>query len=89
MKPAWFEIEDIPYAQMWSDDVLWFPLMLKGSKFSGYFLFKGLHKIVKYKLDKVDKIDYWYISVQKLCEEKFVWQWAKSCDGISGNALFK
>lgn len=58
MKPAWFDVKDIPFTQMWSDDVLWFPLMLKGSKFKGYFLFKGLHEILKYTLDEVDKIDY-------------------------------
>ncbi|KAK7111349.1 oxidized purine nucleoside triphosphate hydrolase-like isoform X2 [Littorina saxatilis] len=58
MRPAWFDIQDIPFKKMWSDDVLWFPLMLKGSKFKGYFLFKGLHDILKYKLDEVDKIEY-------------------------------
>ncbi|XP_076456795.1 oxidized purine nucleoside triphosphate hydrolase-like [Babylonia areolata] len=58
MKPQWFDIKDIPFSQMWSDDVYWFPLMLKGSKFKGHFYFKGLHEILRYKLDEVDKIDY-------------------------------
>ncbi|KAL8619237.1 hypothetical protein ACOMHN_050018 [Nucella lapillus] len=58
MRPQWFDIKDIPFSQMWSDDKHWFPLMLKGSKFKGYFYFKGLHDILRYKLDEVDKIEY-------------------------------
>ncbi len=32
MKPAWFPYEDIPYRDMWPDDVYWLPLVLKGKK---------------------------------------------------------
>jgi 8-oxo-dGTP diphosphatase/2-hydroxy-dATP diphosphatase len=56
MRPQWFDIEDIPFAQMWADDKYWFPLMLKGSAFKGYFLFKGLHDILNYKLDEVEMV---------------------------------
>ena len=38
-KPLWVEEERIPYEQMWADDILWIPHMLKGEAFSGRFLF--------------------------------------------------
>ncbi|MFC7337116.1 8-oxo-dGTP diphosphatase [Haloferula chungangensis] len=38
-KPRWFRLEDIPYSQMWSDDVHWIPLMLSDRTFLGRFAF--------------------------------------------------
>ncbi|CAF1642628.1 unnamed protein product, partial [Didymodactylos carnosus] len=29
MKPQWFDINALPYDQMWQDDVLWYPYYLK------------------------------------------------------------
>lgn len=39
MKPEWFEINHIPYKEMWPDDIYWLPLFLKGQKFKGKFTF--------------------------------------------------
>jgi 8-oxo-dGTP diphosphatase/2-hydroxy-dATP diphosphatase len=39
MKPQWFNIEKIPFAEMWPDDIHWFPLFLAGKKFTGRFRF--------------------------------------------------
>lgn len=39
MRPQWFGIENIPFKEMWSDDIYWFPLFLSGKKFKGKFLF--------------------------------------------------
>jgi 8-oxo-dGTP diphosphatase len=39
--PHWFHVEQIPYAEMWADDFLWVPLLLRGEKFRGRFLFDG------------------------------------------------
>lgn len=39
MEPRWFMVDEIPFKQMWSDDVYWFPYFLKGKKFRGRFLF--------------------------------------------------
>ena len=39
MKPQWFALGEIPYAQMWQDDQLWVPLVLKGKKVQGTFTF--------------------------------------------------
>lgn len=38
MKPQWFHVDEIPFMQMWSDDLYWMPLFLKGKKFKGRFL---------------------------------------------------
>jgi len=35
MRPQWFDIADIPYAQMWPDDEFWLPLLLGGKFFQG------------------------------------------------------
>lgn len=35
MSPRWFHINDIPYDEMWADDILWLPHLLEGRKFSG------------------------------------------------------
>ncbi len=39
MKPEWFDVDKIPYDQMWSDDIYWLPMLLDGKKFKGKFLF--------------------------------------------------
>ena len=53
MRPKWFNITDIPLEQMWPDDSIWFPYMLKGIKFRGYFLYRGEKTIVMHKIDEV------------------------------------
>ncbi len=39
--PIWMPTERIPYDQMWEDDELWLPLVLRGRQFSGRFIFDG------------------------------------------------
>jgi 8-oxo-dGTP diphosphatase/2-hydroxy-dATP diphosphatase len=39
MRPEWFDLDKIPFEQMWSDDEHWFPYMLKDIKFTGSFHF--------------------------------------------------
>jgi hypothetical protein len=39
MKPEWFEISEIPYTQMWEDDIIWLPRMLSGEKVEYSFYF--------------------------------------------------
>jgi len=47
----WFRIEDIPYDEMWADDVHWLPYLLEGKRVSGTFWFdeKG-EKLVRHEL---------------------------------------
>jgi 8-oxo-dGTP diphosphatase/2-hydroxy-dATP diphosphatase len=39
MRPQWFTVDEIPFGQMWSDDVYWLPLFLKGLRFKGRLMF--------------------------------------------------
>ncbi len=39
MAPAWYDIADIPYGDMWQDDTYWLPLVLAGDKVTGTFTF--------------------------------------------------
>ena len=37
--PIWFNKDQIPYNEMWEDDIFWVPKMLDGKPFYGRFLF--------------------------------------------------
>jgi 8-oxo-dGTP diphosphatase len=39
--PLWFNIDHLPFHEMWEDDKLWLLQVLKGKAFRGYFLFEG------------------------------------------------
>jgi 8-oxo-dGTP pyrophosphatase MutT (NUDIX family) len=39
MRPEWFSFEGIPFKRMWQDDSHWLPLVLKGKKLRGRFVF--------------------------------------------------
>lgn len=39
MKPQWFRHSEIPFSEMWPDDIHWLPLVLAGKKVEGEFHF--------------------------------------------------
>jgi len=39
--PIWTDIEQIPYSEMWADDIHWLPGVIRGGAFRGYFHFDG------------------------------------------------
>ncbi|XP_063587834.1 oxidized purine nucleoside triphosphate hydrolase-like [Penaeus indicus] len=53
MRPAWFSVSSLPFAQMWPDDRFWFPMLLRGAKFRGAFHFRGHDEILTQKLEEV------------------------------------
>ncbi|CAG5122027.1 unnamed protein product [Candidula unifasciata] len=57
MRPRWYSEESIPFSQMWPDDRLWFPYMLKDRQFEGYFLFKGMDIILNHWLKEVNLLN--------------------------------
>ena len=56
MRPAWFNLTDIPFTKMWADDHIWFPYLLSNKRFYGYFTFKGMDTVVDYSLQEVSDI---------------------------------
>lgn len=55
MKPAWFDVDDIPYDEMWPDDIYWLPLFLEGKKFIGKFVFSDYDEILEKQLKEVEE----------------------------------
>jgi 8-oxo-dGTP diphosphatase len=39
--PLWTNVDAIPYEEMWADDRFWLPLLIRGQRFRGTFLFEG------------------------------------------------
>ncbi len=56
MKPQWFYIDEIPFREMWPDDVYWIPMFLSGRKFKGKFLFGEGDAILKHELAEVSEL---------------------------------
>lgn len=62
MRPQWFDIAEIPYNSMWSDDIYWLPYFLEGKKFKGSFLFDRPSdadyqaKILSYELSEIQNV---------------------------------
>ncbi len=38
--PMWHPVAAIPYDEMWADDRIWVPVMLRGDRFTGRFVFE-------------------------------------------------
>ena len=54
MRPKWFDVDEIPFDQMWPDDKHWFPLLLEEKRFKGKFLFNGSDEIVDFSLLEIE-----------------------------------
>ena len=46
IRPQWFSINKIPYETMWSGDIFWLPLVLKGHLLQAYFRFNSQENLV-------------------------------------------
>ena len=47
--PLWVSLDEIPYDQMWEDDRIWLPMLLRGELFQGRWIFNG-DKMLDYAL---------------------------------------
>jgi ADP-ribose pyrophosphatase YjhB (NUDIX family) len=56
MRPQWFDITDIPYAEMWPDDEFWLPLVVAGEKVVSTFRLDQDDKIVSHEVNVVDSL---------------------------------
>lgn len=53
MKPQWFDYDQIPYQEMWWDDEIWFPIILRGSKVRASFMFDENENIIDQVIEEV------------------------------------
>ena len=57
MKPKWFDVDEIPFNQMWENDALWIEKVLKTNhKMEGTIWHDENDKIVKHKLNTVEAL---------------------------------
>lgn len=49
----WFNINELPYEQMWEDDKYWLNHMLENKKFNANFYFNENKKITKYEIELI------------------------------------
>lgn len=52
--PLWCSVDDIPYAEMWADDIFWVPLLLKRTPFTGRFVFSG-YELLDHRLETIEE----------------------------------
>jgi 8-oxo-dGTP diphosphatase / 2-hydroxy-dATP diphosphatase len=56
MAPRYFPESEIPYQDMWADDIYWLPIFLRGRRFEGVFEFEEDEKtIIRYELKEVEE----------------------------------
>ena len=48
-RPLWVSLDEIPYEQMWEDDSIWLPMLLRGERFQGRWIFEG-DRMLDYEL---------------------------------------
>ena len=62
MEPDWFHYNEIPYQQMWVDDIEWLPFVLTGKKFIANFILdkpatkEYASNIVNFNVDAVSEL---------------------------------
>lgn len=56
MAPRWFSITDIPYEQMWEDDIFWLPQVLDGNKVYGKYTFDAHDKMLSHAVEVVETL---------------------------------
>lgn len=52
MKPKWFDVEDLPFEQMWPSNRYWLPLAINETKFDAFFLYKDEKELIKWEIHK-------------------------------------
>lgn len=56
MKPKWFFADEIPFSDMWQDDVYWMPMLLSGRKFHGRFVLDGDNQLIEKEIEELETI---------------------------------
>ena len=56
MMPKWFDVEDIPYGDMWDDDEFWLPQILADKKVFGEFTFDENDRLLTHDVQVVTEL---------------------------------
>ncbi|MBQ8425744.1 MAG: 8-oxo-dGTP diphosphatase [Clostridia bacterium] len=56
MKPEWFDLDKIPYDNMFADDIIWLPEVLKGNKIQGQCVFDKDFNMLSHTIKPVDNL---------------------------------
>jgi 8-oxo-dGTP diphosphatase len=57
-KPLWYDLESIPFDEMWEDDRYWLREMVDGRRFSARFIFEERSMLWK-EIDWLDRVESW------------------------------
>jgi NADH pyrophosphatase NudC (nudix superfamily) len=55
MRPQWFGVSEIPFAQMWSDDIHWFNYFLADRPFRARFRFDEADQVVEHEVLELER----------------------------------
>jgi 8-oxo-dGTP pyrophosphatase MutT (NUDIX family) len=53
MAPKWFDLDKIPYKDMWVDDIIWMPMILGGETIEADFLFDEKENLLELHIRKI------------------------------------
>lgn len=56
--PLWTRLNQIPYDQMWEDDRLWLPMLVRGERFQTRWIFDG-DRMLDYAIEPDGQIESW------------------------------
>lgn len=56
MSPFWFDIDKIPYEEMFADDIYWLPQVLEGKSIDAYFEFDEEWNILKKEVKEIENV---------------------------------
>ena len=54
MNPKWFEIDEVPYDEMFPDDRYWLPRILAGEKLHGFFVFDEKWNLLSQRFEEFE-----------------------------------
>jgi 8-oxo-dGTP pyrophosphatase MutT (NUDIX family) len=57
MAPQWFNIDKIPYNNMWQDDEFWLPQVIEGKKVTGTYTFDAQDNMLTHDVREVTNFD--------------------------------
>lgn len=55
MAPRWFKLSDIPYDDMWEDDIYWLPQVLEGKLIQASFAFDSSETLINSLIEVIEK----------------------------------